>query len=92
MVGVGRLPEGNSVQRMFAATAVNTPDFAANLLGLGRTFQVNKKLVPGVAKSSSLTPFCLPRSRVTVTAASSNVTNSCIRSVKVSQLGCCFFG
>merc|ERR1712045_679763 len=35
MVALGRLPEGNSVQRMFAATAANTPDFAANLLGLG---------------------------------------------------------
>merc|ERR1711934_130378 len=37
MVALGRLPEGNSVQRMFA----NTPDFAANLLGLGDTFQAS---------------------------------------------------
>ena len=40
MVALGKLPEGNSVQRIFAATAVNTPDIAANLLGLGHTFQV----------------------------------------------------
>merc|ERR1719391_680448 len=39
MVKLGRLPEGNSVQRMLAATAINTPDFAANLLGLSDTFQ-----------------------------------------------------
>merc|ERR1711997_1257779 len=39
MVRLGRLPEGNSIQRMFASTAANTPDFAANLLGLSDTFQ-----------------------------------------------------
>ena len=38
---MGKLPEGNRVQRMLAATALNTPDFAANLLGLGHTFQVH---------------------------------------------------
>merc|ERR1711997_561696 len=43
MVKLGRLPEGNSVQRMFAATAVNTPDFAANLLGLSDTFQASRE-------------------------------------------------
>ena len=68
MVKLGRLPEGNSVQRMLAATAVNTPDFAANLLGLSDTFQVGKKLL--------LDTFLSPRPRVRVTAASSNVTNS----------------
>ena len=40
MVKLGQLPEGNSVQRMFAATAIHAPDFATNLLGLGGTFQV----------------------------------------------------
>ena len=45
MVKLGRLPEGNSVQRMLAATAVNTPDFAANLLGLSDTFQVGKRFL-----------------------------------------------
>ena len=40
MVQLGQLPEGNSVQRMFAATAIHAPDFATNLLGLGGTFQV----------------------------------------------------
>merc|ERR1712037_164008 len=43
MVALGRPPEGNSVQRMFAATATNTPDFAANLLGLGHTFQASRE-------------------------------------------------
>merc|ERR1719391_891632 len=43
MVKLGRLPEGNSVQRMLAATAVNTPDFAANLLGLSDTFQASRE-------------------------------------------------
>jgi len=42
MVSLGRQPEGNSVQRMFAAAAAHTPDFAANLLGLSDTFQVRK--------------------------------------------------
>merc|ERR1712018_395265 len=42
MVAMGKLPEGNRVQRMLAATALNTPDFAANLLGLGHTFQVSR--------------------------------------------------
>merc|ERR1711990_640257 len=43
MVRLGRLPEGNSVQRMFASAAVNTPDFAANLLGLSDTFQASRE-------------------------------------------------
>jgi len=43
MVSLGRLPEGNSIQRMFAATAANTPDFAANLLGLSDTFQTSRE-------------------------------------------------
>jgi len=43
MVKLGRLPEGNSVQRMLAATAVNTPDFAASLLGLSDTFQASRE-------------------------------------------------
>ena len=42
MVKLGQLPEGNSVQRMFAATAIHAPDFATNLLGLGGTFQVGE--------------------------------------------------
>merc|ERR1711992_126479 len=42
MVKLGRHPEGNSVQRLLAATAGNTPDFAANLLGLGDTFQASR--------------------------------------------------
>jgi len=43
MVQLGQLPEGNSVQRMFAATAIHTPDFATNLLGLGGTFQASRE-------------------------------------------------
>merc|ERR1711936_592770 len=42
MVKLGRHPEGNGVQRLLAATAGNTPDFAANLLGLGDTFQASR--------------------------------------------------
>merc|ERR1711934_436297 len=42
MVRLGRLPEGNSIQRMFASTAANTSDFAANLLGLSDTFQASR--------------------------------------------------
>ena len=69
MVKLGQLPEGNSVQRMFAATAIHAPDFATNLLGLGGTFQVG-----GGAQLTSLTTFVL-RPRVRVTAPSSNVAN-----------------
>ena len=69
MVQLGQLPEGNSVQRMFAATAIHAPDFATNLLGLGGTFQVG-----GGAQLTSLTTFVL-RPRVRVTAPSSNVAN-----------------
>jgi len=43
MVQLGQLPEGNSVQRMFAATAIHAPDFATNLLGLGGTFQASRE-------------------------------------------------
>merc|ERR1711997_306717 len=43
MVRLGRLPEGNSIQRMFASTAANTPDYAANLLGLSDTFQASRE-------------------------------------------------
>merc|ERR1712241_1417093 len=43
MVKLGQLPEGNSVQRMFAATAIHAPDFATNLLGLGGTFQASRE-------------------------------------------------
>merc|ERR1712038_1439389 len=43
MVQLGQLPEGNSVQRMVAATAIHTPDFATNLLGLGGTFQASRE-------------------------------------------------
>ena len=75
MVQLGQLPEGNSVQRMFAATAIHAPDFATKLLGLGGTFQV------GGAQLTSLTTFVLSlttfvlRPRVRVTAPSSNVAN-----------------
>merc|ERR1712113_269373 len=43
MVQLGQLPEGNSVQRMFAATAIHAPGFATNLLGLGGTFQASRE-------------------------------------------------
>merc|ERR1712113_227409 len=43
MVQLGQLPECNSVQRMFAATAIHAPDFATNLLGLGGTFQASRE-------------------------------------------------
>merc|ERR1712018_842218 len=43
MVQLGQLPEGNSVQRMFAATAIHATDFATNLLGLGGTFQASRE-------------------------------------------------
>merc|ERR1712045_609528 len=43
MVKLGQLPEGNSVQRIFAATAIHAPDFATNLLGLGDTFQASRE-------------------------------------------------
>ena len=69
MVQLGQLPEGNSVQRMFAATAIHAPDFATNLLGLGGTFQVGEG-----AQLTSLNTFVL-RPRVRVTAPSSNVAN-----------------
>ena len=58
MVKLGQLPEGNSVQRMFAATAIHAPDFATNLLGLGGTFKVGEG-----AQLTSLTTFCSQASR-----------------------------